>query len=273
MSSISSIEEFYKIHTLDKDFDEIIYQNKYPETKDFYQPHCKDNNIDDKHRLFYHYYHYGRNIRGLISDKHKFIFLWTPKAGCTSAKHIFYEHEGIISKERRTFAVNNSFPQKFGYQKRLGEYDQKLINYLTIQIARDPYQRSVSSFFTFKMHQLNPKLGDCPLKDCDFNTYLQLLQNQSIKLCRHCWNHSLPQFMTEKVDEIIKLENIESELIRINEKYGFKFKNIIYDDHSFKKRPIIIQNYDTDYENHLTQENLHLINQIYQKDIEFFKYN
>lgn len=55
-----SIEEFYKNHKIDDDFDGEFYSVEYPETKNFYQPHCKENNIDDRHRLFYHWYFYGK---------------------------------------------------------------------------------------------------------------------------------------------------------------------------------------------------------------------
>ena len=44
----------------DPEFDEIFYEKFYPMTKDFYQPFCKDNGIDDKRRLFYHYRMYNR---------------------------------------------------------------------------------------------------------------------------------------------------------------------------------------------------------------------
>jgi hypothetical protein len=53
-----TIEEFYKDHEIDDDFDEIFYQKSYTETESFYQPYCLANNIDDKHRLFFHWYLY-----------------------------------------------------------------------------------------------------------------------------------------------------------------------------------------------------------------------
>ena len=57
-----SIEEFYQNNHVDIDFDEIFYQNQCPETKDYYQPYCKDNHISDKHRLFFHWYMYGKKL-------------------------------------------------------------------------------------------------------------------------------------------------------------------------------------------------------------------
>jgi hypothetical protein len=53
-----NIEDFYKNNILDKNFDEVFHQEQFPETKDFYQPYCKENNIDDKRRLYFHYYFY-----------------------------------------------------------------------------------------------------------------------------------------------------------------------------------------------------------------------
>jgi lipopolysaccharide biosynthesis protein len=69
----TSIKEFYQTNNVLEDFDEIFYQKEYPETKDFYQPYCKNNNIDDRHRLYFHYYHYGKNLS--INKNHlKFSF-------------------------------------------------------------------------------------------------------------------------------------------------------------------------------------------------------
>jgi hypothetical protein len=78
-----SIEEFYKSHKIDENFNEVLYQEQYPETLDFYQPYCQQNNIDDKHRLYFHYKKYHHNIKiydpsylnKYISTSHKNIYL------------------------------------------------------------------------------------------------------------------------------------------------------------------------------------------------------
>lgn len=57
-----SIEEFYKSNLLDQNFNEKLYTQQYPETIDFYQPYCKEHNIDDKYRLYYHYVLYKKHI-------------------------------------------------------------------------------------------------------------------------------------------------------------------------------------------------------------------
>lgn len=54
------ILSFYKYNKVDPEFDEIYYSEAHPETKDFYQPYCSSNNINNKHRLYYHYVFHGR---------------------------------------------------------------------------------------------------------------------------------------------------------------------------------------------------------------------
>jgi mannosyltransferase OCH1-like enzyme len=68
-----SIEEFYKSHKIDENFNEVLYQEQYPETREFYQPYCKNNNIDDKHRLYFHYVNYGSCDFEKIQKKHQSI--------------------------------------------------------------------------------------------------------------------------------------------------------------------------------------------------------
>lgn len=52
---MNPIDIFYRNNDVNPNFDESFYQERYPETIDFYQPYCKDKNIDDKHRLYYHW--------------------------------------------------------------------------------------------------------------------------------------------------------------------------------------------------------------------------
>lgn len=66
------INEFYKNNIVDKDFDEVFYQQQYPETKNFYQPYCKDSGIDDKHRLYFHHKIYGNKFKQKSETKESF---------------------------------------------------------------------------------------------------------------------------------------------------------------------------------------------------------
>lgn len=75
-----SIEEFYQNNQVDDKFDEIFYQGHYPQTQDFYQPHCKDNHISDKYRLYYHYVMYGKDMG--FNIKPKYIYLKPTQGLC-----------------------------------------------------------------------------------------------------------------------------------------------------------------------------------------------
>lgn len=62
---------------VDDDFDVNFYLEAYPETKDFYQPFCAQNGIDDRRRLFYHFLnhggngHYFKSLSHMCSEKKK----------------------------------------------------------------------------------------------------------------------------------------------------------------------------------------------------------
>lgn len=103
-----SIQEFYQKYIVDPDFDEIKYLDQNPDVKDFYQPICQQEGIDDKHRLFYHYSIYINPSKDIISfyqnneiDEnfdHNFYLEQSPKAWnfCKS----FCSRNGIQEKER-----------------------------------------------------------------------------------------------------------------------------------------------------------------------------
>jgi hypothetical protein len=44
---MQDIVNFYKENKLDENFNQIYYANRFPETKEFYQPYCKENKIDE----------------------------------------------------------------------------------------------------------------------------------------------------------------------------------------------------------------------------------
>ena len=53
------IEAFYHDNECNQFFDEINYAKLYPESREFYQPYCKQNNISEKQRLYYHWVLFG----------------------------------------------------------------------------------------------------------------------------------------------------------------------------------------------------------------------
>lgn len=63
------IIEFYKYNHVEEDFDEIFYANKYPECSNYYQPFCEQIGLDERHRLYHHYYFWGKQGGYLKNSK------------------------------------------------------------------------------------------------------------------------------------------------------------------------------------------------------------
>ena len=66
----NNITEFFEQNAIDPAFDPTFYAKAYPQTKDF----CQECNMDEKHRLFYHYKtngifeNYEKNLPNLLRD-------------------------------------------------------------------------------------------------------------------------------------------------------------------------------------------------------------
>lgn len=81
--------------------------------------------------------------------------------------------------------------------------------------------------------------------------------------------------MTDKVNEILKIEKLDQELIKINNKYKLNLKNISFQEHSYRAKiekkqfPSIFLK---SYEDYLDFEAVKLINELYAEDIDFFGY-
>ena len=56
------ITNFYENNNVEPDFDENFYAQMYPETIGFYQPYCSDAGIDERKRLYFHYFTHGKEV-------------------------------------------------------------------------------------------------------------------------------------------------------------------------------------------------------------------
>jgi hypothetical protein len=142
--------DFYLFNQVDESFDEILYQNMYPETKDFYRPECINNNIDDKHRLYFHFKNYNRHaFKKYVHDYFKEEHFTITHSGI----HVFpYELTNIDDVLfRQELAIdsylNHKIPEvkiySFGKEKTTKEtieyFEIKDINYSGIKCNRDYY--------------------------------------------------------------------------------------------------------------------------------------
>ena len=219
-------------------------------------------------------------ILSLLSEEHKIIFLYSPKAGCTTAKLIFYDYVGIELPSFH-FSVNSSIEWKSRHGKESPEpgggiLPENLEDYLVLQFCRNPYQRAVSSFLAHVEHGLGLDDGKnkCKQNLLSLVEFLLSIKNETLN-CEHCLFHSKKQYMTDKVNEILKIEKLDQELIKINNKYKLNLKNISFQEHSYRAKiekkqfPSIFLK---SYEDYLDFEAVKLINELYAEDIDFFGY-
>ena len=133
-SKPKNIEEFYQYNNIDASFDAKFYESIYPNTKDFYQPHCQENNIDDAHRLFYHYKKYGIyagakiNIGDIAKDYNNIII------------------EEIVTKDiERIIPVDDSFKNSYDVQVGKGKTISSDSQIVVVALARDCEQQLQNS--------------------------------------------------------------------------------------------------------------------------------
>jgi len=133
-SKPNNIEEFYQYNNIDVSFDAKFYESIYPETKDFYQPHCQENNIDDTHRLFYHYKNYGIyadakiNIGDIVKNCDNIIA------------------EEIATKDiERIIPVDDNFKNSYDAQVSKGKTIASQSQVVVVALARDCEQQLQNS--------------------------------------------------------------------------------------------------------------------------------
>lgn len=117
-TALTDIELFYEQTVVDPSFRYVYYSNIYPETKNFYQPYCKNHNIDDAHRLFFHYKKYFPNL--------KITFPFKDDAAITYTKDI----ELIMP-------VDPMFVDSYNEKTELGKGIAKDSKIAIVAIARD----------------------------------------------------------------------------------------------------------------------------------------
>jgi hypothetical protein len=206
-------------------------------------------------------------MRALISTQNKLAILWSPKAGSASACEIFFKYCDNFDYKKH-YWIHNA---RIEYQKSHPEiYKHNFMsmihdpNYRVIQVVRNPFLRAVSSYFYYLSYCNNP---------INFNIFLKNIQEKKIN-CPNAVYHSRKQFMTEHISDVIKIENMELDINKINHKYNITLEPCKYDIHKWENNMSKIpKEYHMSYENIADHYSIDLINKIYKKDIEFFNYS
>ena len=161
----------------------------------------------------------------IIDEQHKAILIWTPKAGCTLGISIMFQHMGVFQT-----ALTYKRKGLHGYRvdvhyRTTGfvDYNKHLLSkqYRVLKLIRNPYDRAVSQYlFCMRVENLTDS----------FKEYLQILKQHSMSYVVHGKSHSLitkhsiVQYITNEeqyVTDYLHLETIQSDLQRVNQKYGW----------------------------------------------------
>lgn len=162
-----------------------------------------------------------------------YIVDWSPKSGCTTVKKLWYRYLGILNEALSMKIVRNgkvitgwvhnfapTFWERYG---RVTSEDLKNDAYVKIKHVRNPYDRVVSSYIHACKH---PGLFEnCREYDPSFFDFLNLLYTGELHMDAgemhwRVQNHN----PIIEYDEIIKLEILDNEIIRLSEKYNIDFK-------------------------------------------------
>lgn len=170
------------------------------------------------------------------------------------------------------------------YRIPLGEYDNKRMlfaklflyteeefaNMFKFVIVRNPFDRAASVWkYLFRPEQYNPKY--IKMKN-SFEEFLSALPNLwEKKYDRHIYTHSLPIWpdITDNegkllVDSIYKLENLNTDLFKINQKIGASVNEFAHINRTKEKH---------DYRNYYTEKSVEMVTRLYRDDIEKLNYS
>jgi hypothetical protein len=245
----------------------------------------------------------------ILVNKEKNIMMgWTPKCACTTACKMFFNYLDVL-EEALEF-------HPFIHQYRQRVYEPKnplLTNYMhdkdifKFKVVRNPYKRAVSSYvhymrdaYTEENHpiirQIKQMTGDKEPNNISFIDYLNYVSRIDIGKGKTEFHQEIQHDPFEldgfKWDYIIKIENINKDLINIANEFGVKltvegdisksfhytkkrkdFEGIAFDK---KAKDIIVRSGDDtiipDYKFFYNPSIRKRVEQIWGKDIELYDY-
>ena len=202
----------------------------------------------------------------IICDKNKFIFIHIPKnSGTTMTKElqkVYKNTQLLINCERE--GMNNGIDKMHLYYDVIDNFISKnvLESYFKFCIVRNPYNKIYSAWnFIKKRHGY-----------INVNDFIKYKLNKEFIYGKELIPgdarvHYRPQFTfvydnknNKFADFIIRYENLNEDISKMNEKYGLNIK--LYDDGNSQKS----------YINILNKESISKINTLYKKDFELFNY-
>ncbi len=156
-----NIVEFYRIHKVDDDFDHDYYEKSHPETETFYQVFCDTHNIDDRHRLYFHYVQYGKS-HGFEKKPHVFT---TPSYSAVKddTKFILFStyYNSNVRQEEIDYCIhkniiNDSFDQIFLFVNKNVYIPNSIVSNNKVKLIQiDTRTPSYLDWITFSKNFIN----------------------------------------------------------------------------------------------------------------------
>lgn len=195
---------------------------------------------------------YGHDM---VDYKRKILMSWTPKAGCTQAVLMFLDDMGF--KEGVDFRgwphdFRPAFAERCGRVSPCAYFDK---DYYRFKIVRNPYDRAVSSFLHVMHSKIVPehhlissipgiqRKGQITFKD--FLTYIETNSKTPLAIDlkdgshvrKQCYDFEYYGWLRGKhnYNRIVKLENFEADIAKVNEESGAHFKTNFTSQHYAKR--------------------------------------
>lgn len=231
-------------------------------------------------------YKYENFFNILIIPHKKILIDWKEKSGCTTIVKMIFQYLGILDdalkydkwvhKYRMDVYYNN-----FGRVNSNNIENGKFKDYYKIKFVRNPYSRAISSY----LHVMNNldtfekfKFGDISFHD--FLCKIKDIKNPNVHWQKQ--SRRIEKFKKDFFFKIIKIENIDNEILVLNKKFEL---NLIYDknsNHHVKKSDNIdfvgytkyslIKNRIPKYIYFYNNKIRDLVTKIYSEDLKIYNY-
>ena len=240
-----------------------------------------------------------RQGRNMVSEKDKLLIGFTPKAGCTVASKLFFNHIGKLEEALAFDPWIHKYRTEYAKEYPTNYWHLTSKKIVRIKFVRNPFTRAVSSYIHAMRNPYEKEGIESFYQIEDFRTisfeqFLTYLESLRISSCNphHALQCAPGEGKYYKYNHIVKLENLENELNSINEKNKFNLKledSLLKSGHHLKKnetenqfvgqtpylvltkgkrRTSEIPSYHSFYNELLKEKVL----KIYKRDFNFYKY-
>lgn len=224
----------------------------------------------------------------LINKQKKIIFELSPKSNCTVITKMFFNYIGQLERALKFSSWIHNYRKKYSRRQSLPIKNEEK-DYIKIKFIRNPYNRAVSSYLHVMKSVLHTWWG--LQHKLSFNDFLDIYHKIKNKKAS---DHITPQTLGNQYlninyfDEIVHVEDLESEINRINKKYNLNL-NCNYDSHhwacknisekkqyfvgnlSYNEISKLIKNNELpDYDYFYNDEIKQKVNEIYKNDINLY---